>query len=287
MQRSSALRGIGASLLLPAVSGCGVGRAVVRAAERAHGCVDVPVPDARGVRVMRGSFASRHVVTPVDYAIVVPDGARLPGAVAYLLPGRSSTAESALALGVDGFLADYLRGGGAPFALAIVDAGESYFHARAGSEDRGAMVTDEFPRVVENALGRRIEREAVLGHSMGGYGALLAMEEHPRRFRAAAVAGPAIFPSYEDEHRSVGDAFDSAADYARHDVIAHAVALRGRPVFIAIGRRDPFLPGVRLFARACPSAVLEVAAGCHDAGFWRTATPTMLRFAGRALASPT
>ena len=72
---------------------------------------------------------------------------------------------------------------------------------------------------------------------MGGYGALLAAEREPQRYRAVAVAGPAIFPSYADENRSVGDAFDSPADYARHDVLAHAARLRGRPVHVSCGAR--------------------------------------------------
>jgi Putative esterase len=263
-----------------ALSGCGAARAVVRAAERAHGCVDVRVPPADGVRVIRGDFRSARVRGPVGYVIVVPDGAP-PDAVAYVLPGRGSDAAAALGLGLDGFLAEQLRrGGGRRFVLAIVDAGESYFHPRASGEDRLAMATAEFPRIVARALGRSPAREAIMGQSMGGYGALLAAEREPRRYRAVAVAGPAIFPSYEDERRSVGDAFDSAADYAEHDVIAHASALRGRPVMIAIGARDPFLPGARMFARACPTARLRVQAGCHDDGFWRASAAPLLDFVG-------
>jgi pimeloyl-ACP methyl ester carboxylesterase len=49
--------------------------------------------------------------------------------------------------------------------------------------------------------------------SMGGYGALLAAEREPARYRAVAVAGPAIFPSYADERGSVGDAFTAAAPF--------------------------------------------------------------------------
>jgi pimeloyl-ACP methyl ester carboxylesterase len=178
-----------------------------------------------------------------------------------------------MSLGLDGFLAEYLRHGGRRFALAIVDAGESYFHPRASGEDRLAMATAELPRVVRRVLGRAPAREAIVGQSMGGYGALLAAEREPRRFAAVAVAGPAIFPSYEDERRSVGDAYDSAADYERYDVIAGAHALRG----------DPFLPGVRMFARACPTARVAVRDGCHDDGFWRASAASLLAFTGARL----
>jgi pimeloyl-ACP methyl ester carboxylesterase len=260
-----------------------VRRVIARSTARARGCVDAPVPSAAGVHVLRGTIATRHAGVPVRYALVVPDGARGLDRVAYVLPGRGGTADDAVGLGLDGFLADYLRhagepGAGPPFALAAMDAGESYFHARASGEDRLAVLTADFPRVVRAALGVTRLRESLIGMSMGGYGALLAAEREPLRYRAVAVAGAAIFPSYEDEHRSVGDAFDSAADFARHDVLAHAGALRGRPVKLIAGLRDPFLPGTRAFARACPGAVLGIEPGCHDDGFWRASAFALIQF---------
>ena len=282
MRRETVLRGIGAAGV-SALAGCSPRRAVVHAAQVLHGCVDTPVPSAKGVHIRRETFLSGYVPDAVRCVLVVPDGAP-PTAVAYVLPGRGSDAEGALGLGLDGFLAEYLRRGGRPFALALVDAGESYFHARASGEDRLSAATVELPRIVRDALGpAATRREAIMGQSMGGYGALLAAEREPRRYKAVAVAGPAIFPSYEDEHRSVGDAFDSAADYARHDVLAHAAALRGKPVRIEIGRRDPFLPGSQMFAKACPTAELAVRTGCHDDGFWRTSAPSLLAFVGSRL----
>jgi pimeloyl-ACP methyl ester carboxylesterase len=266
-----------------ALSGCGAGRAIVHAAERGHDCVDAAIPSAAGVQVVRGVVPTRRVATTARYALIVPDGVRALDRVAYVLPGRGGDANSAVALGLDGFLAAYLRAGGRPFALAAIDAGESYFHPRASGEDRLALATVDFPRVVRDVLGAPRLREALMGQSMGGYGALLAAEREPLRYRAVAVAGPAIFPSYEDEHRSVGDAFDSAADFARYDVLAHASALHGRPVRIWVGRHDPFLPGVRAFARACPTADVHVEPGCHDDGFWRASAASLLSFIGAHL----
>ncbi|HEX3468071.1 MAG TPA: alpha/beta hydrolase-fold protein, partial [Candidatus Elarobacter sp.] len=146
--------------------------------------------------------------------------------------------------------------------------------------DRLAVVTGELARAVRAALRVARLREALIGQSMGGYGALLAAERVPERYRAVAVAGPAIFPSFDDERQSVGDAFDSAADFARYDVTAHAAALRGVPVQIWSGNRDPFQPGVRAFARACPSAQVHLTAGCHDDGFWRATAAPVLAFVG-------
>jgi pimeloyl-ACP methyl ester carboxylesterase len=260
----------------------------VRRAERGHGCVDVPVPSVAGVHVVRGVITTKNVPGAVRYAIVVPEGVRGLDRVAYVLPGRGSDADAAVALGLGGFLAAYVRAGGRPFALAVMDAGESYFHPRASradrsGEDRLAVATVDLPRTVRDVLGAQRLREALMGFSMGGYGALLAAEREPARYRAVAVAGPAIFPSYEDERRSVGDAFDSAADFARYDVLSHAGALRGRPVRIWAGQRDPFLPGVRAFAHACPTADVHVEPGCHDDGFWRASAASLIEFAGAHL----
>jgi pimeloyl-ACP methyl ester carboxylesterase len=262
------------------LGGCGVGRAITRATDRAHGCVDVRIPDAAGVSVVRGVIPTRRVASPVRYAIAVPTGARVLDRVAYLLPGRGGSADALTSLGFTGFLADHLRNGGAPIAIAAMDSGESYYHLRSSGEDRLGVATADFPAVVRRVLGVQRLREALMGQSMGGYGALLAAEREPRRYRAVAVAGPAIFPSYEDEHRSVGDAFDSAADFARYDVLAHAGSLRGRPVRVWCGRHDPFLPGVRAFARACPTADVRIEPGCHDDGFWRASAAPLLQFIG-------
>ncbi|MBV8371407.1 MAG: hypothetical protein JO036_21045 [Candidatus Eremiobacteraeota bacterium] len=250
----------------------------------AHGCVDAAVPAMSGVRVLRGTVPARHVTTAVHYAVLLPAAAERLDAVAYLLPGRSGTSESEIAIGLGGFYAAYLRDGGAPFALAIVDSGETYYHPRAAGEDRLAVATTDFPRVVRELLGTAQLREALLGESMCGYGALLAAEREPQRFRAVAVAGPAIFPSYAEERGSVGDAFDSASDFARYDLIAHAGALRGRPVQVWCGRNDPFLPGVQAFARACPTADVQIHQGCHDDGSWRASAPSRMEFVGRHLA---
>jgi len=277
MRRAQVLRGLAALSL----TGCGPLRE--RARVLAHGCVDAPVPPANGVHVVRGTIPTRHAATTVRYAIVVPDGARRLDAVTYHLPGRAADADAAIALGLGGFFAQYLRGGGRPFALAMIDSGDSYFHPRASGEDRLTVATVEFPRIVRAELGTQSLREAIIGQSMGGYGALLAAEREPHRYRAVAVAGPAIFPSYEDERGSVGDAFDGAADFARYDVIAHAGALRGRPVLVRCGRNDPFAPGVRAFARACPTADVRIDPGCHDDGFWRASASALLEFAGKHL----
>jgi S-formylglutathione hydrolase FrmB len=236
--------------------------------------------------VVYGQFRSRHVRGDVGYAIAWPanlDPHTIDGA-AYLLPGRGGTARDAM----DDFGAFYSRmkhGGynGSRFALVAVDAGESYFHPRASGEDRLALVVEELPVIAARATGERPRREALLGVSMGGYGALLAYERAASRYRAVAVAGPALFTSYANERASVGDAFDSAADFARHDVVHDANRLLGTNVYVRCGDSDPFAPAVRAFAKRCPHADVRIVPGCHTGGFWRATAPDMLGFVARSL----
>jgi pimeloyl-ACP methyl ester carboxylesterase len=275
--RAAVLLGLAAVSL----SGCALVRDRVRVL--AKGCVDVPSSAAVGIVTIAGTLRSRHVGQAVGYVAALAgdvDRRTIDRAI-YVLPGRSATARSVFAtLSYDGALSAVTRS--LPIlrrsVLVAVDAGETYFHPRASGEDRLALVTEELPNVVARLTGARPRHEALMGMSMGGYGALLAAEREPGRYAAVAVAGPAIFPSYENERGSVGDAFDSAADFARYDVIAHAAALRGRPVRIRCGVNDPFVPGVRAFAQACPSADVLIEKGCHDDGFWRTSAPALLEF---------
>jgi hypothetical protein len=263
------------------LSGCAIVRDRMRVLAKA--CVDVPSAPALDTFTIARSLRSRHVRQAVGVVVVVADDVdmRTVDRAIYVLPGRGAAARDVLA---------GLNFGGA-FSAAIgrhrilrrsvlvaVDAGETYFHPRSSGEDRLALVTEELPNVVAGMTGARPRREALIGMSMGGYGALLAAEREPGRYAAVAVAGPAIFPSYQDERGSVADAFDSAADFARYDVIAHAAALRGRPVRIRCGEKDPFVLGVRAFAQACPSADVLVERGCHDDGFWRASAPALLEF---------
>jgi S-formylglutathione hydrolase FrmB len=282
VRTASLTRGALLSSAACALCGCSVSRFVSRL-QRSRGCPPpafdrAALDAAMSVRIIRGetlaTFAKRTA-----YEIAVPPGAT-GEAVAYLLPGRGSTAYEAMAAaGMRAALGAWARGGGRPFVLATMDAGESYFHARRSGEDRLWFATRELPAIVARKLGRPAVREALLGLSMGGYGALLAAEREPKRFRAVAVSGPAIFPSYDDERRSVGDAFDDAGDFARNDVIAHAAALRGVPALVQCGLGDPFLPGVRAFAHAAPASVrVREMPGNHDDCFWRERAPSMLAF---------
>jgi S-formylglutathione hydrolase FrmB len=161
-----------------------------------------------------------------------------------------------------------------------VDGGESYWHRRASGEDRMAMLLGEFVPLLKRRFG--LTPRAIMGWSMGGYGALLAAERRPAQFRSVAVSSAAIWPTYAQQHAAVPDAFDGPADFARNDVFAGSPRLAHTAVSISCGTADPFVANDRAFAaRLEPRPAGEFVAGCHDEDFWRRMLPAQVRLVGR------
>jgi S-formylglutathione hydrolase FrmB len=166
-----------------------------------------------------------------------------------------------------------------------MDGGPGYWHPHASDDPLGALL-DEFVPLLGSRYRLVVDRYAVLGWSMGGYGALLAAITHPSRVAAAVASSPAIWRSYAEAHRVNPGAFDSAAEWARYDLIERADEFRGLRVRIDCGEHDSFTPGVRAFRDRLPDpAVVHLAKGCHDDHFWQHVAPEQLRFIGEALAS--
>jgi pimeloyl-ACP methyl ester carboxylesterase len=173
----------------------------------------------------------------------------------------------------------------APMAIAAVDGGNDYWHAHPG-DDPMRMLLDEFlPMCRARGLGVGAFRKIGLtGESMGGYGALLLTEEHPNLVAAVAVMSPAVWTTYADSQNANPNAFTSAADFAAHDVITHASALRGIPVRIASGASDPFHPYVEVLKDALPhGSIVRFPPGAHDNDFFGHQALPCLAFIGQHL----
>jgi S-formylglutathione hydrolase FrmB len=133
--------------------------------------------------------------------------------------------------------------------------------------------------------GLRVDRVAVLGYSMGGYGALLLAETLGRqRVAATAASFPAVFRSYADARRTNPRSFDSPADFAAHDVVTRLGALDSRTTWVDCGHSDPFAPTAQLIRTRLREPAGGLYDGCHDAAFWRSRLPAQLDFLGRHLA---
>jgi S-formylglutathione hydrolase FrmB len=171
-----------------------------------------------------------------------------------------------------------------PFVLATVDGGQAWWHPRkAAGDDPLTMLLSDFP-VVLAQHGLPSDTLAVLGYSMGGYGAMLAASLAPRRIAAVVASSPALWLSYDDAHRVNPTSFDSADDWRRWgDPHSFLPALTGAPLRIDCGESDSFAPALTSLRFPDPSAV-HVTKGCHEYAFWRSVAPVQLSFIGSALA---
>ncbi len=236
---------------------------------------------AAGAVVTRGRLASRAMGGDIAYAIALPPGHDGPMPVVVALHGRGGSADAVMSMGFAEFVAAAVAAGRcAPFAVAAVDGGAStYWHRRASGVDPMTMVLDEFvPFLGRRGLGGTRASTAVLGWSMGGYGALLAGETAPELFAAVVAASPAFWETYAAAAGAHGDTFDGEVDWRAHDIAGHAELLAGTPVRFDCGNLDPFAPVVRRLQAKLPGSAGGISPGCHDDGFWRSVATEQVQF---------
>lgn len=293
------------------VVGLGVGTALAHRAWESHRLdhvlgrcgTDGKAPTATHAVSRSGTIRSKHLGRPAGWTMAWPTGTTFGTAtpVVVCLHGHGNTHAQAFSGLHLPDLVPLLTGPGrarpagtpviSPFAIAAVDGGDGYWHARAGGEDGHALLVDDFlPLLVDHGLGADGTRTALLGWSMGGAGALMAAEADPARFAAVSVASPAVATT----RGGVPDGYDDDADFAAHDPIAHAAELGSLPVQVLAGDRDPFRAGADALLAALerrPGGATTTdgstaSAGCHDAGYWQRVAPQQLRFLGRHLTGP-
>jgi pimeloyl-ACP methyl ester carboxylesterase len=238
-----------------------------------------PVPSVGTGALESGSFASQSMSSTIGWTLSFPpgvaQGAPLP--LMLVLHGRGGTHRSAFH---SHHLDRFQAAAGVRFAIASVDGGDhSYWHRRSSGVDPQAMIISELLPVLARR-GVLVDRVALGGWSMGGYGALLLAERlGPSRVACVAADSPALWSRWKD---SAPGAFDGPGDFAAHDVIGSLASLRV-PVRVSCGTSDPFLPGVRSLLRAVPTVERELGPGAHDEGWWLHAAPAQLAFVARHL----
>ena len=246
---------------------------------------DGVVPRVTPGRTISGSFTSQaRLGRRCGWTIAFPPGGQKDGLpVAVVLHGRGNDHASAFSpdfLALDRFLAAAVSQGATPFALASVDGGDSYWHARDSGEDAGAMVLEEFLPLLGNH-GLDVARVGFLGWSMGGYGALtLAGKLGPDRVAGVAAESPALWQEYED---TAPGAFDGPTDFAEATAFGRQDTLAGIPVRIDCGEGDPFYAATKEYVDGFdtpPVGGFEL--GDHDIGYWRRMAPAQLRFLASA-----
>ena len=228
--------------------------------------------------------ASRETGTSMTFSVYVPPhqpGARLP--VVWYLSGltcthanvtekgeyRQSCAELGLILvapdtsprgeGVPGDPAGaYDFGLGAGF---YVDATQAPF---ARHYHMWSYVTEELPDLIAGHFPVDQKRQSILGHSMGGHGALTAALRHPDRYRAASAFSPIVAPSQVPWgiKALTGYLGDARETWRKHDTVALIEdGARFPDLLVDVGDADQFLAEQlrpELLARACSEASIPL-----------------------------
>ena len=223
------------------------------------------------------------------YRPAVPDGVVLP--VVYLLhgvPGEASTILDAVQPALD---AAFTTGGQAPFEVAAPTGGGSahYDTEWADAADGGDLVeTYLFKQVipaVEGATPRDASQRAIVGFSMGGYGAANLALRHPDKFgQFAALAG---YFHVDDPSGMFGN--DSATQAANTpDAMVKQAANKRVLLLEDADESDPLISGEeKEFAdrlKACGCGVdinWRVVPGSHDYDFLAASFPTVIGFLNR------
>ena len=245
---------------------------------------DVPeVPTGRRVSGVLTSQARGGL--RCGWTIAWPPGRERDLPVAVVLHGRGNDHASVFSadyLALDRYLAQAVRGGTPSFALASIDGGEAYWHARSDGDDPAAMVVDELlPLLAGHGLD--IRRLGFMGWSMGGYGALrLGGILGASRVAAVAAMSPALWDDFAD---SAPGAFDDETDFTDAAVLGRQSDLDGVAVRVDCGEGDPFADVTREYRGGFtvrPAGGMEP--GDHDLGYWRRMAGPQLAFLGEALA---
>jgi S-formylglutathione hydrolase FrmB len=290
LSRRSVLVGGAASLAVLA----GLGVAVDYEADRhpslhrrLFGCGHTPSIPASTYRVTAGTTHSAAMRGDLPWLVAVPadhsPGQPLP--LVLCLPGDGGRADM-LTSGVG--LPGWASAAGLRLGFACPGGERStYYHPRKDGTNSLAWVTEEFLPMAEQrfGIGGSKAARAVLGWSMGGYGALLLAQRRPDLVSAVVGSSPAVFPSYAAAVTGHASTFDSAADWQRWGFWNQAGDVRDVAVRLDCGTGDPFVTTTRTLLHRIPGAVGTIAAGCHDDGFWRRTATSQLRFLSGHLAA--
>jgi S-formylglutathione hydrolase len=107
-----------------------------------------------------------------------------------------------------------------------------------------SYVTKELPDLVAGHFPVDPARQSILGHSMGGHGALTIALSHPHRYRAVSAFSPIAAPSQVPWGiKSLGGYLgEDKAAWRKHDAVALIEdGARVSDLLVDIGDADPFL----------------------------------------------
>ena len=104
-------------------------------------------------------------------------------------------------------------------------------------------LTQELPQLVYSLIPNFSEKESIMGHSMGGHGALVIGLKHPERFRSISAFAPILNPSQVPWGQKAFTAYlgPDEKDWAEWDATSLiAESDSAQPIHISQGTADAF-----------------------------------------------
>ena len=231
--------------------------------------------------------ASSATGTEMVFSVFVPDyapGARLP--VVWYLSGLTCTHANVTEKGE--FRAACARHGlifvapdTSPRGAGVADAEGYDFGQGAGFYvdateapfvehfKMWSYVTDELPALVAAEFPADPARQSIMGHSMGGHGALTIGLTYPERYQAVSAFAPIVAPSQVPwgQKALAGYLGDDRAVRRKHDAVALIEdGARVRALLVDQGEADNFLVEQlrpELLAVACKTAGIDLTLRIH------------------------
>jgi S-formylglutathione hydrolase len=125
-------------------------------------------------------------------------------------------------------------------------------------------VTEELPALIAARFPADMARQSIMGHSMGGHGALTMGLTYPDRFKAASAFSPIVAPTQVPWGQKAlrGYLGDNMTAWRRHDAVALIEdGARRADLLVDQGEADPFLTGQlrpELLQNACRDAGIDL-----------------------------
>jgi S-formylglutathione hydrolase len=123
-----------------------------------------------------------------------------------------------------------------------------------------SYVTEELPAIVVGEFSVSGERQGIMGHSMGGHGALTVALNQPDLFASVSAFAPIVAPSQVPwgQKALTGYLGPDRAAWRKHDAVALIEdGARIREVLVDVGEADTFIEKElrpELLERACAEA---------------------------------
>ena len=133
-----------------------------------------------------------------------------------------------------------------------------------------SYVTQELPALVAEQFPADMDRQSIMGHSMGGHGALTVGLTYPERYRAVSAFAPIVAPGQVPwgEKALGGYLGEDRAAWRKHDAVALIEdGARIDALLVDQGAGDSFLEGQlrpELLRTACDAAGIDLTLHLRD-----------------------